>query len=358
MKCLTPVALLTAALLSGCAAEMPTYPSDLEYQYVPIEKGMPAAALQTPMPVVPGSHPSNGPVTREKVVKPKTNAQAMRAALKAAETNPTDCDFENSVMVCPFEKGRIYNVFVKAGNLASPSLTKDGQITDAKVDAEQALVVGNQTDTPGNPTLFMLQPGEKIVNIGFDNYDWFSLPPEGEEESGIDPTSVYGGGGDSQAIIPVRGWKAGERTGMWILTNRRTYLIRLHTNRYDYNRAVAWHYRDDPETADNMFTGSAKAAGMVVDPVDPARLKPYDVSGPAEWLPEKWGAWHDGEKLRLIPPAEIASRPVPFVRRDGNEGKTRWDVAADGSYVIYGRPAEVFMHEGDKTRQITFRARP
>jgi type IV secretory pathway VirB9-like protein len=355
---------LAALVSSGCATEPPTYPSDLEYRYVPLEKGPPPVADRpAPMPLLAGSHPGDGPVAKEAVVKPRSNARALQAALKASATNPVDCDFENSIMVCPYQKGRVYNVFVKAGNLASPSVDRDGNVVEAKADSEGALLAGSRTDTPGKPTLVMLQPGESVVNVGFDDYSWFEIPEDEAQESGVDKTSKYGGGEGRQAIIPVRGWKAGACTGLWILTDRRTYMLNVCANRRDYNRAVAWHYPGNGEIPDNVFNlssadGDGVGAGAgSLGAVDPARLKRYDVSGSAEWLPEKWEAFHDGETLHLIPPAELVSRPVPFVRREGSEGRTRWDLASDGHYRIYGRPSEVFLHEGNKDKSVVFRAR-
>ena len=179
---------------------------------------------------------------------------------------------------------------------------------------------------PLNVCLIELEPEERIAEDGVhlgDSVRWLATPAVG----GGDRTHV--------ALKPV---EVGLATTMAIITDRRTYHLRLVSTRDEYMAAVAWHYPADAARAWARYHAAAAAeeeretipsAGVRIGDLDFG----YEVSrcrrGACGWRPVR--VYNDGRRTVIEFPAAAVLEEAPVLLvTDGG-------AAAVANYRVDGR---------------------
>jgi hypothetical protein len=325
--------LMTVAgmVLAGCAGGHDGPAPSLTYNYVEA-KEVPfseSAVPQVPMPL--GGIATTAPPPEKKF---KSASAKIAAEVRKSRRNALNCSFEGSIMTCPYQNGLRHQVIMDG---ASAEGAKDSDVT-----------------------LFYLEPGEGTPEIIFGNPEFFT----GEVTAGgVDTTSMRAkrdrANGrktpGARLIIAVKNYKPGERTSLTIATGSRIYLYDLivpsckqsddappHKCNAPYNPVVQHTYESDqPKVPASSVSSRSMPA------VSDTR---YSYDGPAEFLPREWSAYNDGINTYILPPARLASRPVPFLPQ-GSAPSFSVDPQSH-HYVIRGLPGEVLFKRGDLTMTV------
>jgi hypothetical protein len=318
-------------VLAGCAGGPSGQAPSLTYDYVEAKEVPFSEPPPPPGPVPLGGVATEAPPPEKRW---KSASAKISDAVKKSKRNALDCSFEGSIMTCPFRNGLRYQV------------TVDGASHEGAQDS--------------NDTQFWLEPGEGAPEIIFGNPAYFT----GEVTAGgVDTTSMRAKRDKahgrktvgSRLIIAVKNYKPGERTSMTIVTGNRVYLYDLIVPscgqpedetakkcNAPYNPVVQHTYdSDQPQVR------AAVALSRDMPAVSDTR---YSYDGPAEFLPKEWSAYNDGVNTYVLPPARLASRPVPFLPK-GSAPSFSVDPQSR-HYVIRGLPGEILFTRGDITMTV------
>lgn len=226
---------------------------------------------------------------------------------------------------------------------------RDGHRTVFLFGAGEATLVCS----PLNVCLIELQAGERVVEGGAqigDSVRWRVSPAVG---------------GDGKTHLAVKPIEAGLATTMALVTDRRTYHLRLVSRRADYMPGIAWHY---PEAAEAAWASYHAAAEARIEretlPGTADRLGDldfeYEMSGCRDcpWRPVR--VYNDGQRTVVEVPAAVASTEAPalLVTDHGEDAIANYRV--DGTrYVVDGVPSTVVLVAGVGRRQdkVTIRRR-
>jgi len=299
-------ALSFAALAEGGCAPRPPATSATYVRAQPAPE--PSAALAAPAPtgVVRAPEPpalggqlkpfptrAAGAANTPKGTKPTPQQVAFDANHKASQA-PDRSDYFNAIVQYSYETGTLYQVF------AAPM-----RITD-----------------------IALEPGEKILGqpASGDVVRWL-LALGKSMDHGIEQWHVY--------LKPTR---PELETNLAINTDRRSYLLELHSYADTYMAAVVWHYPEDElarmraQAAD--LAASEKSASPVVG-IDALNFG-YAievVQGTPAWTPLQ--AFDDGRRtfVRLPAAMRVEEAPALFVLRDKETQLVNYRVKGD-TYVI------------------------
>lgn len=188
--------------------------------------------------------------------------------------------------------------------------------------------------------LVELEPGERIAVGGVllgDPVRWHAAPAVGAAET----THV--------AIKPV---DVGLATTLALVTNRRTYHMRLRSREEDYMPAVGWDYPAESEAAWAVYRAAVEEAGNRETTPSGLRLSDldfdYDVSEcrrGCAWRPER--VFNDGTRtvIELPPGVAQGEAPVLLVTEGDREAVANYRV--DGTrYLVDGVPAAAILVVG------------
>jgi type IV secretion system protein VirB9 len=293
--------LLLALAESGCAARLPTTATYVRAQAA-AEPPPPAAPVivRAPQPVPFGSqlkplpgHSPAGAASATKPAKPSPQQIAVDANHKASQT-PEPRDYFNAIVQYSYETGTLYQLF------AAPM-----RITD-----------------------IALEPGEKILGqpASGDVVRWL-LALGKSMDHGVEQWHVY--------LKPTR---PDLETNLAINTDRRSYLLELHSYPDTYMAAVVWHYPEDElarlQAQASELAGEQKASAPVVG-IDALNFN-YTIQvlkGTPAWTPLQ--AFDDGRRTFVRFPAAMLVREAPalFVLRDKETQLVNYRVKND-TYIV------------------------
>ena len=283
------VLLLSAGGLAGCANRqkppMITYdntPRPAVLQPAP-PKPMRIIEIPTPLPL-PGQLKK---LSSKHAPAHEPGNPEVRVALAdaAARVQPTRNGYINAVQVYPYSAGALYQVY-----------TAPGEVTDIE-----------------------LEPGERLTGSGpvaaGDTVRWII----GDTESGS--------GATQRIHILVKPIRPNLTTNLVINTDRRTYLLELHSDRHTYMASVSWQYPADALIAVRGQNAAANAAAPISAGVDVTRLNfRYRITGDAPpWRP--LSAFDDGAKVYIEMPPGVSQGDMPPLFIIGPQG--------DGQLVNY-----------------------
>lgn len=321
---------VTGIVLSGCAGGPEGSPPSLTYNYVEGQR------IEPPVdkPPMPEMGPMAGlplePEPPEKLWK--SDGEKIADATKRAKRNALDCSFEGEIMTCPYQNGLRYK------------LRLDAPTAERSQDSFQ--------------TELWLEPGEKMPEAIFNDPQWFSAEISG---GGIDTSSMKykrdkNNGIKTEGaglIIIVKSYKPGARGTLTVATGSRRYLYDIVTNackqpegqaprkcNAPYNAVVQHTYESDQPKPREATQARQRPTPRIAS-------TRYSYDGAAEFLPNEWSAYNDGVNTYIVPPARLASRPVPMFPEGGPS--SFWVDPATSNYVIRGLPREVAFKRGDQT---------
>lgn len=265
------ILILCATSLSGCAQKF--IPPHINYddavqakllapppkpvQIVQIPKPLPLPGQLKPLSGGSGPTQSSNPLVR------------VDRADAAARVQPVRDGFINAVQVYPYSAGALYQVY-----------TAPGEITDIE-----------------------LQPGEKLAGSG--------PIAAGDTVRWIIGNTDSGSGATKRVHVLVKPTMPGLRTNLVINTDRRTYLIELHSTPKTYMASVSWQYPEDQLFALRRQNAEAEAAAPIAADVDISALNfRYAIEGDSPpWRPLR--AFDDGSKVYIEFPPGIAQGDMP-----------------------------------------------
>jgi len=287
-----------AAALAGCAAHAAALPSSATFVRA-------KAAPEPPPPPAPVVVRGPDPVTQTSQLKPmpavaaaktaKPNAQQVAAeANHKASAAPQSADYFNAIVQYAYETGTLYQVF------AAPM-----RITDVA-----------------------LEPGEKILG----------QPASGDVVRWLLAIGKSMSGGVEQWHVYLKPTRPDLETNVAINTDRRSYLLELHSYADTYMAAVVWHYPED-----EIARFEAQASELATEQKSSAPLVGLDalnfaysivvIKGAPAWTPLQ--CFDDGRHTFVrFPPAMLAREaPALFVLRDKETQLVNYRVKGD-TYVI------------------------
>ncbi len=273
-----PALLLMATALSGCAQKF--IPPRIDYDNAvkatllpPPPK--PVRIVQVPRPLpLPGQLkklPSAG-AGKAGGGKPAQSSNPLvrvQQADAAARVQPVRDGFINAVQVYPYSAGALYQVY-----------TSPGEITDIE-----------------------LQPGETLAGSGpiaaGDTVRWII----GNTDSGT--------GAGKRVHILVKPTMPDLQTNLVINTDKRTYLLELHSTPKTYMASVSWQYPEDQIFALKQQNATADEAAPIAAGIDIAALNfRYKIEGDdPSWRPLR--AFDDGSKVYIEFPPGISQGDMP-----------------------------------------------
>lgn len=311
--------LLTTCLLAACAGGQ-DIPAP-EVAYVPATEIDPAAQEAARVSRRPVPLTLENPIPEPKAKTYRTHEEATAAARKTATVTAVDGSFEGAVLNYLYQHGKRYRLVLQA---PSEDFGQDG-----------------------DATLLMLGPDDGVEpDSGFGDPSYFLVD---KVSGGIDETSMRAkrdkvrkmSAGDYQAVLPLKCYKAGTKTTMFVTSPRRTYLFELHCKRTNdsYNSAVQFTYQHDQVSEAPKVprdAGSSRPAPIVAD-------TRYSIEGPDEWRPREWTAWNDGARTHIRPSPAVTTRPVPLL----SAATGFFSDPATGEYIIDGLPSEILFPWGE-----------
>lgn len=265
------VLILSAISLAGCAQKF--IPPHINYDDAVQAKLLPplpepVQIIQIPKPLpLPGQlKPVSGETRPTQSSNPLVRVDRADAA---ARVQPVRDGFINAVQVYPYSAGALYQVY-----------TAPGEITDIE-----------------------LQPGEKLAGSG--------PVAAGDTVRWIIGNTDSGSGAAERVHILVKPTMPDLQTNLVINTDRRTYLIELHSTPKTYMASVSWQYSEDQIFALRQQNAEAKAAAPIAAGVDISALNfRYAIEGDdPPWRPLR--AFDDGSKVYIEFPSGIAQGDMP-----------------------------------------------
>jgi type IV secretion system protein VirB9 len=309
-----------AAVASGCTTPQPTGAVYVRAQAAPDPPPPPAPtivrstqpALLDPasaqLKPLPGHVP---PVAATGKPKASPLQLAADANHKAAQA-PDKSDYFNAIVQYAYEPGTLYQVY------AQPM-----RITD-----------------------IALEPGEKILGepASGDVVRWI-LALGKSMEGGVEQWHIY--------LKPTR---PDLETNLAINTDRRSYLLELHSYEGTYMAAIVWHYPEDQlarlQAQAAALAGQQKNASPVVG-VDALNFN-YTiqiVKGAPVWTPVQ--VFDDGRRTFVRFPSAMVLREAPalFILRDSQTQLVNYRVKND-TYVIDRLIDAAELRVGQKDQEI------
>lgn len=294
--------LLMATALSGCAQKF--IPPKINYDNAvkatllpPPPK--PVRIVQVPEPLpLPGQlkklpDGGAGDTGDTKSAQSSNPLARVERADAAARVQPVRDGFINAVQVYPYAAGALYQVY-----------TSPGEITDIE-----------------------LQPGEKLAGSGpiaaGDTLRWII----GNTDSGS--------GANERVHILVKPTMPDLQTNLVINTDKRTYLLELHSTPKTYMASVSWQYPEDQIFALKQQNAEADAAAPIAAGVDISALNfRYAIEGNnPPWRPLR--AFDDGKKVYIEFPSGIAQGNMPPLFVVGPTGGSELvNYQVQGNYYI------------------------
>lgn len=261
--------LLSATMLAGCASMQ----KPLEIGYDAHVPPMPAAPtivanpLPQPLHVPPAWTPARGGQAAGTPSARVENANA------AARVQPRREGYYNAIQVYPWSEGALYQVYAAVG-----------QITD-----------------------IALEPGESLTGAGpvaaGDTARWII----GDTESGSGLTR--------RVHVLVKPTRADLSTNLVITTDRRLYMIELHSGERPYMPAVAWAYPAPPALQRQTVPTTP------IIPAFEARNYRYGLTGDTPpWRPVT--VYDDGRRVYVEFPRGIVQGEMPPIFVIGSQGET------------------------------------
>jgi P-type conjugative transfer protein TrbG len=305
-------------LLAGACAPAPKPALYVEAQATP-EPAPPALARSvaptTPVAVAPSTQlrpmPAHGAAASLGKPKPPSRQVSADANLKASQA-PDRSDYFNAIVQYAYEPGTLYQVY------AEPM-----RITD-----------------------IALQPGEKILGqpASGDVVRWL-LALGKSMDHGVEQWHVY--------LKPTR---PELETNLAINTDRRSYLLELHSYADTYMAAIVWHYPEDElarlEEQASELAGHEKSAAPVAS-IDSLNFG-YTIEviqGHPAWTPLQ--AFDDGRRTFIRFPAAMVLREAPalFVLRDSQTQLVNYRIKG-ATYVIDRLIDSAELRVGQKDQEI------
>jgi type IV secretion system protein VirB9 len=262
----------------------------------------------TQMKPLPGHTPAASAAPKPKAAPLQLAADANHKAAQA----PGASDYFNAIVQYAYEPGTLYQVY------AQPM-----RITD-----------------------IALEPGEKIIGepASGDVVRWI-LALGKSMHNGVEQWHVY--------LKPTRPDLA---TNLAINTDRRSYLLELHSYESTFMAAIVWHYPEDElarlQTQAAELAGQEKSASPVVG-VDALNFD-YAiqvVKGKPAWTPAQ--VFDDGRRTFVRFPSAMVLREAPalFVLRDSETQLVNYRVKND-TYVIDRLIDAAELRVGQKDQEI------
>jgi type IV secretion system protein VirB9 len=316
---LQPLSLLF--LVAGACAPAPKPALYVQAQATP-EPGPPAVARPVEPALVVAPSMQQRPVPARSAAgssgrsKPSSRQAAADANLKASQA-PDRSDYFNAIVQYAYEPGTLYQVY------AEPM-----RITD-----------------------IALQPGEKILGqpASGDVVRWL-LALGKSMDHGVEQWHVY--------LKPTR---PELETNLAINTDRRSYLLELHSYADTYMAAIVWHYPED-ELA-RLQDQASELAGQEKNAAPVASIDSLNfgytiqvIKGDPAWTPLQ--AFDDGRRTFIRFPAAMVLREAPalFVLRDSQTQLVNYRVKGD-TYVIDRLIDAAELRVGQKDQEIVRIAR-
>ncbi|HVZ06626.1 P-type conjugative transfer protein TrbG [Rhodopila sp.] len=307
------ILLLSASALGGCAHNF--IPPQINY-----DDAQPAKLVaDPPAPVdivtLPQPLPLPGqlkPMTRSKPApEPANPTVRVNEANAAARVQPVIAGFVNAVQVYPYSSGALYQVY-----------TSPGEITD-----------------------IALQDGEQLAGTG--------PVAAGDTVRWIIGDTTSGAGVTKKVHILVKPTRPDLTTNLIINTDRRTYLLELHSTPSTYMASVSWQYPEDELIALRQQNQQAEAAAPIDSGIDISALNfRYAIQGDdAPWRPLR--AFDDGQKVYIEFPAGIAQGEMPplfVVGPAGGDELVNYRVR-DNYYIVDRLFAAAELRLGDKNSE-------
>ncbi|MCW8308707.1 MULTISPECIES: P-type conjugative transfer protein TrbG [Acidiphilium] len=308
--------LLSASGLAGCTTPQKppaiTYDNTLRPAALQPDPPKPVRIVEMPTPLpLPGQLRK---LPKEHSPPPEPRNPKVRVAIAdaAARVQPTRDGYINAVQVYPYSAGALYQVY-----------TAPGEVTDIE-----------------------LEPGERLTGSGpvaaGDTVRWII----GDTESGS--------GAAQRVHILVKPTRPGLTTNLVINTDRRTYLLELHSDRHTYMASVSWQYPEDALIALRGENAAANAAAPISAGVDVTRLHfRYRITGDnPPWRPLT--AFDDGAKVYIEMPPGIAQGDMPPLFIIGPQGDGQLvNYRVHGNYYIVDRLfAAAELRLGGKHQQV------
>ncbi|MHB1304768.1 MAG: P-type conjugative transfer protein TrbG [Acidiphilium sp.] len=288
-----------ATALSGCAQKF--IPPKINYDNAvkatllpPPPK--PVRIVQVPEPLpLPGQLKKlpDGGAGGAKSAQSSNPLVRVERADAAARVQPVRDGFINAVQVYPYAAGALYQVY-----------TSPGEITDIE-----------------------LQPGEKLAGSGpiaaGDTVRWII----GNTDSGSDA--------NERVHILVKPTMPDLQTNLVINTDKRTYLLELHSTPKTYMASVSWQYPEDQIFALKQQNVEADAATPIAAGINISALNfRYAIEGDdPPWRPLR--AFDDGKKVYIEFPPGIAQGNMPPLFVVGPTGGSELvNYRVQGNYYI------------------------
>lgn len=287
MRLVKSLLILAPLGLAACATMPPAYDSNLFVK-----------AVAQPDP--PAEPQSSTTTKSKKVAKPAKPAPApkpepasptarVEAANRAALQMPTVDGYLNAVQVYPYSEDALYQLF------AAPQ-----QVTD-----------------------IALQPGESLMAISAgDTVRW----AVGDSVSGTGP--------NKQVHVLVKPFQSGLTTNLVILTDRRTYHLKLESTQKTAMAALSFSYGED-----GLVTGKSGRGSPIIDTgLSISNLSfGYKITGDRpSWRPLR--AFDDGNKVYIEFPARIDQGEAPPLFVVGAGGRSDLvNYRVRGNYYIVDR---------------------
>nr|WP_295741071.1 P-type conjugative transfer protein TrbG [uncultured Acidocella sp.] len=305
--------LLSASALGGCAHNF--IPPQINY-----DDAQPAKLVTDPPPPVdivelPKLLPLPGqlkPLTHEKSApEPSSPTVRVNEANAAARVQPVIAGFVNAVQVYPYSSGALYQVY-----------TSPGEITD-----------------------IALQDGEQLAGTG--------PVAAGDTVRWIIGDTTSGAGATKKVHILVKPTRPDLTTNLIINTDRRTYLLELHSTPSTYMASVSWQYPEDELIALRQQNQRAEAAAPIDSGIDISALNfRYAIQGDnPPWRPLR--AFDDGQKVFIEFPTGIAQGEMPplfVVGPAGGDELVNYRVR-DNYYIVDRLFAAAELRLGDKNSE-------
>ena len=278
------IALLAAA---ACSHPRPTAPNGA---YVRAEAAPDPPAPKPVVVEVPPPAPFPGQL---KPVPPRAGSAAATKALKVvapqqivmdanhkASQSPAETDYFNAIVQYAFDPGTLYQVF------AAPM-----HITDV-----------------------VLEPGEKILG----------QPASGDVVRWILAVGKSIDQGTERAHVYLKPTRPDLQTNLAINTDRRTYLLELHSYADTYMAAVQWHYPQDEMARLQTQAGEAAVQERSAAPIVALDALNFNYAihvahGSPAWTPVQ--VFDDGRRTFIRFPQTMLVREAPalFVLRDNQD---------------------------------------
>jgi type IV secretion system protein VirB9 len=260
--------------------------------------------------------PSHGAASSPRKPRPSSREVTADANLKASQA-PDRSDYFNAIVQYAYEPGTLYQVY------AQPM-----RITD-----------------------IALEPGEKILGqpASGDVVRWL-LALGKSMDHGVEQWHVY--------LKPTR---PELETNLAINTDRRSYLLELHSYADTYMAAIVWHYPED-ELA-RLQDQASELAGQEKNAAPVASIDSLNfgytievIKGNPAWTPLQ--AFDDGRRTFIRFPAAMVLREAPalFVLRDSETELVNYRVKND-TYVIDRLIDAAELRVGQKDQEIVRIAR-